>query len=118
MGYTHYLCQSKKLKLTSKQHALIDQILTDHASILDVTQNDTKGLDFNGIGDNAHENACFIYGKLEGLSFTKTARKPYDIAVCKVWLVLSLSSGVTISSDGDMDGSEWREAKEWFALRA
>lgn len=117
MGYTSYWKCSKPLKVSSRQHALIDQILVDHNAILDVQQNDVGGISFNGIAPNDHEDFVIKYGKPISFGFCKTAAKPYDVAVCKVLLVLSMSDGFTFSSDGDIAGGEegWGPANAWFA---
>ncbi len=114
MGYSHYWRINEPLKVTKIQKTLIDEVLKEHAIILDVTENSKKCLHFNGIGDESHEDMFVEYGKQVAFSFCKTARKPYDIAVCKVLLILSLSKGFKVSSDGDMQGEEWKDACLWF----
>lgn len=82
---------------------------------------------FNGDGsqDLAHETFIFpMNEELAKLStdchgpgglwdFTKTARKPYDLAVCAVLLVLKhhLGEFLWINSDGDRCEEEWLPAE-------
>jgi hypothetical protein len=120
MGYTHYWRMTSPLKLSKTQEDLIGHILLDHDDILEVDEEAEKNvLSLNGIGDNSHETFWIERGKAEEFSFCKTARKPYDLPVCKLLLVLALSKGFTFSSDGDiLDGEEnWREAMAWFIAR-
>ena len=51
----------------------------------------------------------------EAFDFCKTARKPYDLAVCLVLLAMKRHApkSVKVSSDGDWDG-EWKEAREVY----
>lgn len=64
---------------------------------------------FNGIGDNAHET--FVLKRTaEEFNFCKTARKPYDTAVCAILLLFS--DVVNVSSDGDRE--DWEEALEYW----
>lgn len=48
----------------------------------------------------------------ESFDFCKTARKPYDLAVCLVLLSMKRHApkSVSLSSDGDWD-AEWTEAR-------
>jgi hypothetical protein len=132
MGYTHYWHMEKPLKIVAVQKKLIDYIISESHDVLDVTINDDKELHLNGIEANSHEDLYFAYGKKLELSsgekyefgFCKTARKPYDLAVCKILLVLCISDGFNISSDGAEKNGEgqiiltdgfWNEAIDWFA---
>lgn len=77
---------------------------------------------FNGWKDEGHETFYFTRVKPESPSwdpeakesfdFCKTARKPYDLAVCLVLLSLirHASDSVQVSSDGDWD-HEWKDAR-------
>lgn len=109
--------------ISAQQKELISEILDDHSDILadgmgevgSSPKFDDKELWFNGIGDDSHETFGVVFGMMDR-GFCKTARKEYDVAVCKAILVLSLSDGFTYSSDGDIaEGEEgWADAKAWF----
>jgi hypothetical protein len=51
----------------------------------------------------------------ESFDFCKTARKPYDLAVCLVYMILKRHApkSVKISSDGDWE-QEWVEARKVY----
>ena len=77
---------------------------------------------FNGEGPNGHESFV-IYRSPENewlnddpFLFCKTAGKPYDLVVCALLLaILEIAPGaLAVSSDGDMQGSEWEPAREWL----
>lgn len=88
---------------------------------------------FNGVGNEGHETFIFFKKKPEPgqwnkdsgsyFYFCKTARKPYDLAVCLVLLSLAnhAPKSVKLGSDGDWD-CEWTEArkvyKELFGVEA
>lgn len=133
IGYTHYW----NLKVDTKVKSLIP-ILSEIKKVLEpykkILQYDYKNgkpivitqtmIRFNGIGDDGHETFCFKLGDEEfrdgfSFSFCKTARKPYDIAVCKVLLLLKslFKDDLKISSDGfvsDDSGfdSSWNQSFE------
>jgi len=55
---------------------------------------------FNGKGEEGHETFLFETGKNSN-EFCKTARKPYDLAVCEILLVLKAHlPNFTMKSDG------------------
>lgn len=80
---------------------------------------------FNGRGEEGHET--FIMNRKmpeaqpwmlntgESFDFCKTARKPYDLAVCLVLLscVRHAPNSIKVTSDGDWD-SDWAEARSAF----
>ena len=70
---------------------------------------------FNGCGKNSHET-CYISLEDAGFNFCKTARKPYDTAVCVCLLCFKhyFGKNMKLESDGDMNGIEWQYAKEVF----
>jgi hypothetical protein len=90
-----------------------------------------KMIRFNGIRDDGHETFVFFNKKVQcaearkwgsntGFAFCKTARKPYDIVVCEVLLVLKrFMPNLDVGSDGfsgylkepKLDGM-WPEAIE------
>ena len=76
-----------------------------------------KQIRFNGIGEDGHETFMLSNSSFE-FNFCKTARKPYDVVVCEVLLVLNaFCPHLSISSDGfsscldnpQLDGT-WPEA--------
>jgi hypothetical protein len=61
---------------------------------------------FNGIEELSHETFWLGIEPNE-FNFTKTARKPYDLAVCMTLLSLAYHvEGASVRSDGDID-EEW-----------
>jgi hypothetical protein len=65
---------------------------------------DSKGLDHEGFGISLGENEW---------NFCKTARKPYDIAVCVILLAMKYQTkSIEVSSDGNME--EWADAINLF----
>jgi len=122
MGYTHYWKINKPLTINAEQKKLIKQVLKEHKAILfggmgngKPTFNDTI-LELNGdvrMGED-YENFMVEFGKTSSsFTFCKTARRPYDLAVCKILLILSLSDGFSFSSDGNIDGQDWHDALDW-----
>lgn len=75
---------------------------------------------FNGVADEGHETFILFKKKQTGgiddgqsryFYFCKTARKPYDLAVCLVLLSLANhAKSMKITSDGDWDG-DWTDAR-------
>ena len=127
MGYTHYWTQTRDLTAEEWKDAQehIAAILKDVQHIQGIPLGNASGdpgsapeftpkcIMFNGVGDDAHET-CRIVRKREktweggrlGWDFTKTARKPYDLAVTAVLSYLStVVETHSVSSDGD--GSDW-----------
>lgn len=137
MGYTHYWELSKDSKALSKQCLEdVKKVIEQHKKIIQFEDDNNKepivtntAIRFNGIGENGHETFYFEtppkedeYRKFrEGVlfSFCKTAKKPYDIVVCKLLLILKadLQKNMKLSSDGfsnytcSFDGV-WSEAIE------
>jgi hypothetical protein len=135
MGYTHYWNRAEQVALTP-------ELLADVRTVLRVVgeqgiplcfEYDRPGelpavneelIRFNGQGEDGHETFLFEAhfqpsyrqevkpGKL--FDFCKTARKPYDLAVCAVLIVLKhhLGDQIEVSSDGDVSGTEW-SPEEW-----
>jgi hypothetical protein len=120
VGYTHYWEQKSLLEVSPKQRELIDEVLKEHADILDIETNTNRELVLNGIEENSHETFMIEFGKKTEFEFCKTARKPYDIPVCKILLVLRYSKGFELSSDGDINemniegDTGWAVAREWL----
>ena len=126
MGYTHYMKQEKKIKLAPLQKELIKEVLQENKKILFGWEGkgkpvfNDKEISFNGnaLTDEDHESFSIEFEKISGFEFCKTAAKPYDLAVCKILLILSLSEGFSFSSDGSSGGKlteeNWPEALTWF----
>lgn len=83
---------------------------------------------FNGVGEQAHETFCLERkreprqyeqqqiknGKKIFFEFTKTARKPYDLAVCSALIIAKqyLNDKISIHSDGSIK-DEWVYPKKF-----
>jgi len=126
VGYTHYWKMTEPLKVTKIQRELISEVLEENKLLLANGMGEAgsspiftaKELAFNGIDgseDLSHETFAVKFGSKEEFEFCKTAQKPYDLAVCKCLLILSLSKGFSFSSDGDM--ADWHEALQWFSKK-
>lgn len=122
MGYTHYFT-TKEIGITKQEVDLlvehIEEVFDDHKDIIQSEYDDpsppnlmcifkvgiSKGFhiatSFNGIGDDGHET-FWIDTSISESSFCKTNRKPYDIVVCIILLMLKhhLQEGIGIRSDG------------------
>lgn len=129
MGYTHYtrdlkFSDSSWEKLRKDVRKLL-KTLPEGVKVQREYDNDSRpliGKDaivFNGIGEDGHET--FWLGKEgDAFSFCKTARKPYDLAVCCVLMLASYYAiSGEISSDGinaahgqwpDNVDQEWKDA--------
>ena len=130
MGYTHYWYIFEKeipkdiwenfatdfVKLVPHFYDILDQTTEQKLNI------DNEEIIFNGVGENSHET--FYINRKNKLNkednsyfnFCKTARKPYDIAVCCTLIIAKyyFGNGIRISSDGQnndrVDG--WDNATE------
>jgi len=132
MGYTHYWNfdeygeedkdgYKKALPIVRKIVKKYNKILRAEYDSDEKPEVSKDAIVFNGIGDDGHETFYFsLADKDSGFTFCKTARKPYDIAVCEVLLVLNyFCPGLGIDSDGfsgylespELDGT-WSEAIE------
>lgn len=131
MGYTHYFKMDVPLEITKLQRTMIEEVLKENEGVLangvgDIgtePQFDAKVLSFNGVGDESHETMYVEFGKKSDFEFCKTARKEYDMAVCKILLILALSKGFNFRSDGTttmdndqkvLDDENWPDALRWF----
>ena len=135
MGYTHYweLNPNGKKKDLSGCLGKIKEVILQHADIIQYEEDkaklplvSNKLIRFNGIGNDGHETFYFEYPPKKKVSysvdddgfifaFCKTARKPYDIVVCKCLLILKeyLKEDMKLSSDGDWNcEDEWKPAIE------
>jgi hypothetical protein len=111
MGYTSYYNQKiwdKKdadgylaalpiLQMIAEKHKKIIQFESDDKNRAKV---DATGIHLNGIDDYGHET-FFYEPKAFDFAFCKTARKPYDLPVCEMLLVLkAYIPHFELSSDG------------------
>jgi hypothetical protein len=134
VGYTSYWKMTEPVKLAPLQKKMIQEVLKENKALLFGADGTGKPvfndkeilLNGNAKTDEDHETFGVEFGIKKDFDFCKTARKPYDLAVCKILLVLTLSKGFNISSDGtnqnDADetylGDEsWPEALAWFAKK-
>lgn len=111
MGYTHYWVLDAYL--TDEAIRDIQEIVKCHKDILQLEFNDSNYpivnrdlIQLNGIGNDGYET--FLLEPFNR-GFCKTARKPYDIVVCEVLLVLKHHYGNNIfelDSDGFGVGRE------------
>jgi len=125
MGYTHYF-HGNDQKGYEAALPTIQKILKKYDNILRFELDEEKKkpkitkkmIRFNGIDEEGHETFVFKTGK--DFNFCKTARKPYDLPVCEVLLVLKhFMSDLNLKSDGfngylsekEIDGC-WAEAVE------
>ena len=126
MGYTHYWTVNDSTGF-EKALATIRKIVKKYQDIIcfESDKEDTEPfvinemIRFNGRGEDGHET--FMVNPLnKGGDFCKTARKPYDIAVCECLLVLKhYLADMDLGSDGfcsllenpELDGS-WGDAIE------
>ena len=116
MGYTHYWDRPKEIDQNT-----FDHIRYDIAKVLPRISNVTDRLEvrlsknlitLNGIEDAGHQT--FVLDRVNsGWNFCKTARQPYDIAVCCALIIASLHcKDFTVSSDGDFEDEGWYIARE------
>lgn len=73
---------------------------------------------FNGVDDDSYETCYFaLDNKGYDFDFCKTARKPYDGAVCLAILCFKKAFGkdFSYSSDGDSEDEGWKLANEVFS---
>jgi hypothetical protein len=129
MGYTHYFPQQRPFTDSEWQGVLDDSekaiafCLQDGIELAEEynsTQPALLSFDeirFNGVDEEGHETFSIERDMNHGFNFCKTARKPYDLAVCLVLLVCNHHAPGTldIGSDGEWD-KEWRKPREIFQM--
>ncbi len=109
MGYTHYWTIKGGLMYGTKEQMLanVRKVVKAHRSIIQYDYDNSKAphvteesICFNGIEEDGHET--FLVRRFFGYDFCKTDRKPYDLPVCKVLLILKAHYGnhMDLSSDG------------------
>ena len=113
MGYTHYW-EYNKINLTESElitlRGNLEEVINRYKDIIqyedDVEQSPELYIDwennivyirFNGINESGHET--FFINKKNN-TFCKTARKPYDQAVCECLLIYHHYGLLKIDSDG------------------
>lgn len=136
MGYTHYWDQKRSLSWEEWQVAMGDvaailKLAMERGIRFEVDDGgaspmDDRRINLNGFGPDAHETFEITrarntkkrhqWDERPSGDFCKTARKPYDIAVCALLCYFSsITETHHVTSDGD--GSEWLDALD-FAREA
>lgn len=121
MGYTHYWKLPNAEIEVDKWNSFVKdfkEILPNFVGLLDTKgdqklQVDSETIYLNGIGEEQHETFSINRVGASDFEFCKTARKPYDIAVCSALIIAKRHFGdaIEVSSDGDNADSEWLVAK-------
>lgn len=124
MGYTHYFQQNKPV--TDKQWSEFKKDATVALKKIKkrgivLVSNDESGViinnervNLNGDEKEGLDHETFYLTKdYPRFNFCKTARKPYDLAVCSLLLLANehMPGHHDISSDGDPE--DWQEALEF-----
>lgn len=139
MGYTHYSSRPKTLPVrkfraaASDCRTVVEALCNEKGFKLQREYDDPSppvfdqsNIRFNGEGDNGHETFSIdrVYrtypeqskpARGEGwFEFTKTARKPYDAAVCACLIVFHhhVGQSYSVRSDGDDADEGWVAARE------
>lgn len=133
MGYTHYWSHDENLGRKALFAAMQDaRKIVEAAQAKGIAlagpNGDgepmvSEGIALNGVAEESHESFIFpnnpndpFINKVNGSlwAFCKTARKPYDLVVCAILLVLKHHMGkqIRISSDGDRREDEWLPAEQ------
>jgi hypothetical protein len=109
MGYTHYFnFIEDKTKFSEKELEIVQDIVSRYGKILQLEEDesyppiiDDDLIKFNGIGEDGHET-FYLETTDYDFNFCKTNRKPYDLPICEILLVLkSLNSNdFKLESDG------------------
>ena len=130
MGYTHYWKfnqNPKDIKDGNKKFKKAVELLKKCISIhpFELASGNGTGkpifqnnqVCFNGVGYDSYEACYFVLdNKRYGFNFCKTARKPYDGAVCLTLLCFKKYFGedFSYSSDGNSEDEGWKLATEIF----
>jgi len=112
MGYTHYYstvrCKAKDVKGYMAALPTLKKIVKKYRDIIcyeydkpkKAPKCDEQGIYLNGREDDGHETFVLNPTSTESY-FCKTARKPYDLCVCELLLVLNAAMpNFELSSDG------------------
>lgn len=124
MGYTHYFKQNKPVSdeqwnaFEKDAKVVIDHVQNKLGIVL--ISNDSNGVIINNErinlnGDESRDldhETFFLEKDYKEFNFCKTARKPYDLAVCSLLLLAHehMNGHHDIGSDGNFD--EWQDAME------
>lgn len=137
MGYTHYWTQTRDLTeqefgdfvgsarriIAAAEGKPTDSANGGYTSPVQICNWDGKGkpeltknkLSLNGNGpDLDHES--FVINRVidsDAWSFCKTARKPYDVVVVALLIILAQDYGFEVSSDGDVE--DWEAGEKLVA---
>ena len=130
MGYTHYWkfnSNPKDIKDGDKKFkksvALLKKCLKNISVELAGSNGTGKPIFtntmvcFNGLDEDSHETCYLALDNSDfEFDFCKTARKPYDVAVCLTLLCFKkfFEDDFKYSSDGDLDDEGWALATEIF----
>ena len=130
MGYTHYWkfkSNPKDIKDGDKKFkksvALLKKCLKNISVELAGSNGTGKPIFtntmvcFNGLDEDSHETCYLALDNSDfEFDFCKTARKPYDVAVCLTLLCFKkfFEDDFEYSSDGDMNDEGWALATEIF----
>jgi hypothetical protein len=123
-GYTHYFTWKQEPDKGQLAECIREMRLMVEADGGIVAGPDGTGkpqfqpltLEFNGIGEQAHEP--FIFPAGPGFNFCKTAVKPYDEVVTACLLVARdhfSPEVLTIESDGSWEGGDWRNGARLYS---
>ena len=122
MGYAHYFeLQKAEKKIPEKALKIIEPILEEAYKTGLIQQEydkpeppicTEKEIAFNGVGENGHETFYFR-PNFTDFNFCKTARKPYDIVVMKVLLVLKCFFDIDLGTDGNFE-DEWQDVRNYM----
>lgn len=110
MGYTHYFQQNEAVsdeawnKIQNDVKIIINHQLKAGVELESSNKEmvNENYININGVGDNAHETFHITKKKMEDFNFCKTARKPYDLTVTSILLVIDehAKDCFRIGSDG------------------
>lgn len=124
MGYTHYFKQNKPVSdeqwnAFEKDAKVVLEHIQKNLGIV-LTSNDSNGVIINSQRVNLNgDDSCdldhetfYLEKDYRDFNFCKTARKPYDLAVCSLLLLAHehMPNHHDIRSDGSFE--EWQEAME------
>jgi hypothetical protein len=128
MGYTHYftwqtageLPPDKWDSITSDFQALLGRL---PESVQLVSWNGKEGtspevsaerISFNGVGERGHESMVLGRRCPERMfQFCKTARKPYDLAVVALLILIYQHAPEFFRLESDGGAEEWKPALNW-----
>ncbi len=124
MEYTHYLKPTRSL--TDSEWNKFTKHAQGIFNLAQVAIGDWSGGDngpeitdsevsFNGYLNDSCE-ACTIYKNPDPFDSCKTNHRPYDSIVGAIYLAYeAIHGGNIVTSDGDMDGADWEDARAIIA---